>query len=241
MKTIPFALILAVIMIGVAFYIAKIRSTPARKKIILLLGPPGSGKGTQAVTLASDLKIPHISTGDLFRQHIRSNTALGQEVKALIAEGKLVPDEIVLTMLFERITAPDCENGCLLDGFPRTIPQAEALGNFLDKKSEIIAINLAVSDEAITKRIEGRLTCRDCGNVQNKYFLSPKVEGKCDKCNGELFQRPDDALEAVQERLRAYHTQSKPLIDFYNAKGILKTVNGEMYPEAVSAALKAVV
>lgn len=241
MKTIPLALILALIIIGVAYYIAKTRSASTRKKVILLLGPPGSGKGTQAVTLATDLNIPHISTGDLFRQHIRSNTALGQEVKALIAEGKLVPDEIVRKMLFERISDPDCANGCLLDGFPRTIPQAEALDNFLDGKSEIIAINLAVSDETITKRIEGRLTCKNCGNVQNKYFLPPKIEGKCDKCGDELIQRPDDALEAVQERLRVYHAQSKPLIDFYNEKGILQTIDGEMQTEAVHAALKGLI
>lgn len=240
MKTVPLALIIAVILVGLVFYIAKIRSLPPRKKVILLLGAPGSGKGTQAVTVASDLKIPHISTGDLFRQHIRSNTPLGQEVKAIIAEGKLVPDEIVLKMLFERISSSDCESGCLLDGFPRTIPQAEALANFLDKDSEIIAINLAVSDEMITKRIEGRLTCKDCGSVQNKYFFPPKVDGKCDKCGGELVHRPDDSLEAVQERLKAYHAQSKPLIEFYTSQGNLKTVNGETTPEEVYKALKAI-
>ncbi|MBA3237923.1 MAG: adenylate kinase [Parachlamydiaceae bacterium] len=238
MKTLPFALIIAVILISLAFYIAKIRSKLPRKKVILLLGPPGSGKGTQAITLAKDLKIPHISTGDLFRQHIRTSTTLGQEVKALIADGKLVPDEIVMKMLFERLTEKDCENGYLLDGFPRTIPQAEALTSFLDGKSEIVAINLDVSDEIITKRIEGRLTCRECGNVQNKYFFPPKVESTCDECGGELVQRPDDSLDAVQERLKAYHTQSKPLLDFYTSKNTLKAVNGEMKTEEVYAALQ---
>ncbi len=159
-------------------------------------------------------------------------------MQANIEAGRLVPDEIVLQMLYKRVEKNDCKNGFLLDGFPRTIAQAETLDNYISGKADLIVINLAVSDEAITKRAEGRLTCRACGTVHNKYFSPPKVEGKCDNCGGELYQRADDALEVVQERLRVYHAQSKPLIEFYSIKGMLSTINGEDSRDAVYAELK---
>lgn len=204
-----------------------------RKKIILLQGPPGSGKGTQASTLANHLNIPHISTGDLFRENLRGNTPLGQKARTFIESGKLVPDEIVLDMLFKRVESSDCGKGFLLDGFPRTIAQAEALSKYLDSDSKLIVINLAVPDDVITKRAEGRLTCRNCGNVHNKYFSPPKEGGKCDLCHGELFQRSDDSLPVVQERLKVYQLQSKPLVDYYSSKGVLTTINGEGAKEDV--------
>jgi adenylate kinase len=207
------------------------------KKIVLLLGPPGSGKGTQALTLAKELGIPHISTGDLFRENIRSGTPLGLRVKTSIEAGKLVLDEIVLEMLFDRVKATDCERGFLLDGFPRTLAQAEALAKTIDQKN-LIVFNLSVSDEVITKRAEGRLTCRSCGHIHNKYYSPPKRPNECDKCGGELYQRADDTLSVVQERLRVYHTQSKPLIDFYTKKQLLTNVDGEKSRDAVYHDLK---
>ncbi|MGZ3632936.1 MAG: adenylate kinase [Parachlamydiaceae bacterium] len=207
------------------------------KKIVLLLGPPGSGKGTQALTLAKDLGIPHISTGDLFRENIRLGTPLGLKVKTSIEAGKLVSDEIVLEMLFNRVKATDCEHGFLLDGFPRTLAQAEALAKTIDQKN-LIVFNLSVSDEMITKRAEGRLTCRSCGHIHNKYYSPPKLPNQCDKCGGELYQRVDDTLSVVQERLRIYHSQSKPLIDFYIEKQLLTNVDGEKSRDAVYHDLK---
>lgn len=203
------------------------------RKIVILLGPPGSGKGTQAVRLSKELGIPHISTGDLFRDNLSRNTALGQKAKSYMESGKLVPDEVVLEMLFDRVSRPDCQKGYLLDGFPRTIPQAEALDKQLSKSDQIIALDLKVKDELIVKRISGRLTCKAGGHIQNKYFSAPKKEGVCDTCQGELVQRADDSAEVVQERLRVYHEQTEPLISYYQKKGVLKQVNGENDPETV--------
>lgn len=238
MKLLSLPIYLMLSSLGVGLCCAVGHSIVPRKKIILLLGPPGSGKGTQAVTLAKHLTIPHISTGDLFRENLRGNTSLGQKARAFIEAGKLVPDEIVLDMLFKRVEAKDCDNGFLLDGFPRTIPQAEALSKYLKSDSNLIVINLAVPDDVITKRAEGRLTCRNCSNVHNKYFSPPKEKGKCDLCHGELFQRSDDTLAVVQERLNVYHVQSKPLVDYYDSKGVLTTVNGEGSKEAIYEAIK---
>lgn len=241
MKILSLNLCMILSSLGAGLYCTAMAPRPSRNKIILLLGPPGSGKGTQAITLAKELNIPHISTGDLFRDNIRHQTPLGIEVKAKIEAGQLISDEIVLKMLYKRVEDEDCISGYLLDGFPRTIAQAEALAKYIDGKSDLIVINLAVSDEAITQRMEGRLTCKVCGNVQNKYFSPPKVKGQCDKCQGELYQRPDDALEVVQERLRVYHSLSKPLIEFYESQGMLTTINGEDARETVYAALRKVI
>lgn len=207
-------------------------------KVVILLGPPGSGKGTQAVRLTKDLNIPHISTGDLFRENISKNTELGQKAKTFMNEGKLVPDSLVLDMLFARVSQEDSRNGYLLDGFPRTLPQAEAFDKQIKPGTELIVLQLDVPDELIVKRAAGRLTCKGCGNIHNRYFSPPLKEGICDKCGGELVQRPDDREEVVQERLRVYHTQTKPLVEYYSKKGILHKVDGTKTPDEVYQALK---
>lgn len=204
---------------------------------LILLGPPGSGKGTQAVTLSKTLNIPHISTGDLFRHNIKLNTPLGQQAKIFIDQGLLTPDELVLDMLFERLYHADCKKGFLLDGFPRTIAQAEIFERHYPDLEDLIVLNLAVSDEIIVKRIEGRQVCRGCGKVYNKYFSPSTVMDRCDSCQAELYQRPDDRSEIVQERLKAYHAQSRPLIAHYQQKGILRNIDGEASPSKVQQEL----
>lgn len=232
MNIVMISICLLALLFGVALYASETGSAQARK-IVILLGPPGSGKGTQAVRLSKELGLPHISTGDLFRDNLSRNTALGQKAKTYMESGKLVPDEVVLEMLFDRVSRPDCQKGYLLDGFPRTIPQAEALDKHLTKNDHVIALDLEVKDESIIKRISGRLTCKTGGHIQNKYFSPPKKEGVCDVCQGELVQRADDSADVVKERLRVYHEQTEPLISFYQKKGVLKQVNGENDPETV--------
>ncbi len=206
--------------------------------IIILLGPPGSGKGTQASRLSKELGIPHISTGDLFRENIAQDTPLGRKAKEYINAGKLGPDELVYDMLYDRVSRPDCAKGYLLDGFPRTMAQAQVFQEKLPPKARVIVLNLNVSDEAIIKRITGRLLCKQCGAIYNRFTSPPSQEGICDKCGGEIYQRPDDKLEVVQERLRVYHKQTKPLIDFFQSTGSLHHVNGENQPDQVFADLK---
>jgi adenylate kinase len=201
--------------------------------VIILLGPPGSGKGTQAIEISKHKNVPHISTGDLFRENIGNNTELGKEAKSFMDQGRLVPDDLVLNMLFDRVSRPDCKNGYVLDGFPRTIPQAEALDRFLKDKSKVIALNLDVPDDVIIKRIEGRLTCKTCGNMYHKDFSPPVEEGICDKCGSPLIQRADDTREVVMERLRVYKEQTAPLIQYYEKQGVLKTVDGNRPPKVV--------
>lgn len=203
------------------------------QKVILLLGPPGSGKGTQAVRLSKELQIPHISTGELLRDHLNRNTPLGKQMRSYMDKGLLGPDDLVLEMLFDRLARPDCAQGYLLDGFPRTLNQAKALDGHLDDGINLIALNLDVSDEVIFKRMAGRLTCKRCGNVHNQYFSPPTIQGQCDKCQGELYQRSDDSPEVVKERLKVYQKQTLPLIDFYEKKGVLFHINGEQPPEEV--------
>lgn len=198
-----------------------------RQTVVILLGPPGSGKGTQAVRISKELHIPHISTGDLFRENMSQDTALGQKAKGYINAGQLVPDQLVLDMLFDRVARPDCAKGYLLDGFPRTIPQAEALEKALNGKTRVVVLNLDVPDAVIFKRIEGRLSCPDCGAIYNKYASAPTKENICDKCQGGLIQRSDDQADVVTKRLSVYHEQTEPLIGFYEKRGVLHTVNGE--------------
>lgn len=200
---------------------------PAEQHVVILLGPPGSGKGTQAKKITLELNIPHISTGDILRENIKQETELGVKAKEYMNAGQLVPDALVLDMLFERVSRDDCKKGYLLDGFPRTIPQAEALDKFLKNTVHLVAINLTVSDEIIIRRISGRLSCPSCGHVHNRYLSPPKVDGVCEKCGGGLMQRPDDQPEVVQERLQVYLQQTAPLIDFYTTKGVLHTIDGE--------------
>jgi adenylate kinase len=232
MKLIFLGLCLFISSFGLSVYAADpVQST---KTVIILLGPPGSGKGTQAAGLTKELGIPHISTGDLFRENISKGTELGKKAKSFMDAGKLVPDELVLEMLFDRVSRPDCIKGYLLDGFPRTIPQAEALDLKLTQNSKVVALNLNVSDDLIIKRIEGRSSCKDCGHIHNKYFSPSAKEGICDKCGGELIQRNDDNAEVVKERLKVYHEQTEPLVAYYSKKGVLANVNGEKAPEEVA-------
>lgn len=233
MKTLIFGLCLFVTTLGTVVLAQEPSSMETHQQVIILLGPPGSGKGTQAVRMSKQLEIPHISTGDLFRENMSKNTELGQKAKSFINEGKLVPDSLVLDMLFDRVSLPDCKKGYLLDGFPRTLAQAEAFNGQLTPATKLVVFNLDVPDDIIIKRAEGRLTCKDCGAIYNRYFSPPSKEGICDKCGGELFQRSDDKAEVVQERLRVYHEQTKPLIAYYAEKGILQNIDGTKSPDEV--------
>ncbi len=194
-----------------------------KQKVIILLGPPGSGKGTQAKELSQKLSIPHISTGDIFRAIIKGNTSLGEQARSFMNIGQLVPDELVNEIVVERLHQPDAANGFMLDGYPRTIPQADAIGSQLNADAQVVVINIQVPDETIIKRISGRLSCPSCGSVYNKFFSPPKKAGICDKCGAELVQRPDDSAEVVVERLRVYNHQTAPLIDYYEKKGFYST------------------
>ena len=195
---------------------------------IIMLGAPGAGKGTQAKKIAEKYGIPHISTGDIFRANIKNQTELGMKAKGYMDQGMLVPDELTLELIMDRFTNDDCKNGYVLDGFPRTIPQAEALTKALADKNDAVdyAINVDVPDEAIVTRMSGRRACLACGGTYHIKFNPTKVEGICDACGGELVLRNDDKPETVQKRLDVYHEQTQPLIDYYNGKGILKSVDG---------------
>ena len=195
---------------------------------IIMLGAPGAGKGTQAKMLSERYGIPHISTGDIFRMNIKNNTELGQKAKGYMDAGQLVPDELVVDLVVDRIKAKDCMKGFILDGFPRTIPQAEALDYALNNQNEKIdyAINVDVPDENIIKRMSGRRACLACGATYHVQFNAPKAEGICDVCGKELVLRDDDKPETVKTRLQVYHTQTQPLIDYYSQKGVLKSVDG---------------
>jgi len=195
---------------------------------IVMLGAPGAGKGTQAKMIAEKYTIPHISTGDIFRANIKEGTELGLEAKSYMDQGKLVPDELTVKILLDRVSKEDCKNGYVLDGFPRTIPQAEVLKNALQKQNDKIdyAINVDVPDENIVRRMSGRRACVNCGATYHIEHVPPKKEGICDKCQSELILRDDDKPETVLNRLKVYHDQTQPLIDFYNKEGILKEVDG---------------
>lgn len=186
-----------------------------------MLGPPGAGKGTYASRLTNDLGIPNISTGDMVREEIKNETELGKAIKEYSDKGALVPDEAIVNLLENRLKKPDCEKSFILDGFPRTTKQAEAL----DEITKIdIVINLNVPDEVIIKRLSNRLVCKDCGTIYNKLTLKPKRDMMCDECNGSLYQRRDDQPEVIQERLNIYRKKTEPLIQYYKKKGILKDV-----------------
>jgi adenylate kinase len=207
-------------------------------RVVILLGPPGAGKGTQAARLSKELALPHVSTGDLFRDNLARNTELGREARSYMDSGKLVPDALVLGMLFDRVAKPDCESGYLLDGFPRTLPQAEALERALPRGTKVTALNLRVSDEAIVERLGGRRTCEACGHIHQLRFSPPKVANQCDRCGGKLVLRTDDSPEVVQKRLRVYREQTQPLEAFYAARGGLTHVDGAKAPDEVFAALR---
>lgn len=192
---------------------------------LIFLGAPGAGKGTQSEVVSERFGIPTISTGNIIRAALKNETPMGLQAKAFIEAGRLVPDDVVIGIIKDRLAQPDCADGFILDGFPRTIPQAEALdgmGVRIDK-----VIDLEVPDEKIAARMGGRRVCRDCGNSYHTEFKKPRVDGVCDACGGELIRRKDDAPETVLERLRVYHAETKPLIDYYGRQGKLAVVEGQ--------------
>lgn len=206
---------------------------------IIMLGAPGAGKGTQAKKIAAKYGVPHISTGDIFRANIKEGTELGKKAKTYMDQGLLVPDELVVDLVADRLSWEDCTNGYVLDGFPRTIPQAESLDAVLAKKGEKMeyAIDVDVPDENIVNRMGGRRACVGCGATYHVVYNPTKTEGICDACGEKLILRDDDKPETVQKRLDVYHQQTQPLIDYYNNAGILKTVDGTVDMEEVFKAI----
>ena len=207
---------------------------------IIMLGAPGAGKGTQAKKIAEHYGIPHISTGDIFRANIKNGTDLGKKAKEYMDQGLLVPDELTCDLVVDRIQQDDCKKGYILDGFPRTIPQAEALEDALKKMGTDVdyAINVDVPDSSIVSRMGGRRACVTCGATYHLMFMPPKKEGICDSCGSALILRDDDKPETVQKRLDVYHAQTQPLIDFYEKKGILKTIDGTQEIDRVFGDIK---
>ena len=206
---------------------------------VIMLGAPGAGKGTQAKKIAAKYQIPHISTGDIFRANIKNGTELGKKAKTYMDQGLLVPDELVVDLVVDRLNQEDCKNGCVLDGFPRTIPQAEALDKALAALGQKVdyAINVEVPDENIVTRMGGRRACVGCGATYHLEYAPTKKEGICDACGRELILRDDDKPETVTKRLNVYHEQTQPLIDYYTQAGILKEVDGTVDIEEVFRAI----
>ena len=200
----------------------------ANKLNMIIMGPPGAGKGTQAKKIIAKYNIPHISTGDMFREAISEGTPLGLLAQKFINEGHLVPDDVTIGLVKERLSKDDCKNGYLLDGFPRTIPQAEALEKISKEINREVGLVISIETpkEELIRRITGRLVCKDCGAPYHKDSRKPKVEGVCDICGGPLVQRKDDNEEALEVRLEAYDKQTKPLLSFYKEKGLLHTLDG---------------
>ena len=197
---------------------------------LILLGPPGAGKGTQAKRVIEEFDIPHISTGDIFRKNIKEKTELGQKVEGLLAQGKLVPDELAIEIVWDRLDQEDCKNGFLLDGFPRTIPQAEALDEGLAKRGLKLdrVLNIDVDKDSLVKRLSGRRVCPNCGASYHIDNNPPKVEGICDVCQTPVIQREDDKEQTVLDRIKVYDSQTKPLVDFYNKQDLVFTVDGTL-------------
>jgi len=195
---------------------------------IVFLGAPGAGKGTQAAVVAQELKVAHVASGDLFRQAQEQGTELGKQAKSYMEKGMLVPDEITIQMVLERLSAPDCGNGVIFDGFPRNLEQAKALDKALQEQAKAIdkVIYIKVAEEELLQRLSGRWICRNCQIPYHDTINPPKVWGKCDRCGGELYQRPDDTVETVKERLKVYFAQTAPLIDYYTQSGKLLEVDG---------------
>lgn len=195
----------------------------------ILLGPPGAGKGTQAETIVREFSVPHISTGDIFRYNIKEGTDLGKKAKEYMDQGLLVPDELTIELVKDRLLKDDCENGFLLDGFPRTIAQADALEDALKSMNQKLdyVVNIEVSKELLVERAVGRRVCKDCGQTYHMTFNAPSKEGICDRCGGELLQRKDDTEETVSKRISVYQEQTQPLIEYYSKKGIIVNIDGE--------------
>lgn len=195
---------------------------------LILMGGPGAGKGTQASPLVEKFHFPHISTGDMFRAAIKNGTELGLKAKTFMDAGGLVPDEVTIGIVAERLAMPDCAEGFLLDGFPRTLPQGVALGQILDRLGMKLdgVINIEVAEDVLIPRLTGRRVCRKCGASYHMIFNKPEQEGVCGQCAGELYQRSDDTVETAKNRLNVYNTQTQPLIDFYQEQGLVKLING---------------
>ena len=212
-------------------------------KYIVLLGPPASGKGTQAARLKEMLDLPHVASGDLFRENLKNETELGQKAKVYMDRGELVPDDVTIAMVMERLSRPDCADGALLDGFPRTIAQAEALDQALAEQGHEISIvpYVAVPDEVLIERVSGRRLCRLCGESYHVRFNPPKQPGVCDKDGGELYQRDDDKPETVRKRLQVYWEQTSPLVETYRDRGVLVEVDGDQPIDDVTADLRAAI
>ncbi len=210
----------------------KAESTP-NPLVLILLGPPGSGKGTQAVMLQEKLHLPHISTGDLLRDHIRRGSELGKQAQTFMDKGQLAPDALILDMLFERVSKKDCADGYILDGFPRTLPQAEALQERLKGKLAPIVINLDLSDTKIIERLTNRVSCEKCGTPYHLIYSPPKTAGKCDKCDGKLIHRADDTEAVITKRLTVYHEQTAPLITYYAKQKLLHTIHCDTPKEKI--------
>jgi adenylate kinase len=210
-----------------------------RSQALIFLGAPGAGKGTQAREVSKHFSIPQISTGDMLREAVRNGTPLGLAAKVKMEAGELVPDEMVCGIVEERIGQPDCRTGFILDGFPRTITQAECVGCTLEAKGKgrPLVIDIKVDQDLLLKRLTGRRTCSLCGEIYNIYFNPPRVEGVCDIDGGKLLQRADDSEETIRQRLVAYHNQTSPLIEFYLAEGLLHEVDGNRKPEVIAEEL----
>lgn len=209
-------------------------------RVLILLGPPGAGKGTQAARLSALLGLPHVATGDLLRAHLARGSELGQLARRYMDRGELVPDETVLKMLRERLALDDCRAGCVLDGFPRTLPQGEALERMVAEQGwQVRVVNLDVPDAVLVERLTGRRLCRkDGSHIHHLRFAPPRTPDHCDRCGGELYQRDDDRAEVVARRLEVYRAQTAPLLDFYRARGVLRALDGDRAPEAVLAELQ---
>jgi len=209
---------------------------------IIFLGAPGAGKGTQAAELARERKLEHVATGDLFRQALERGTELGLKAKSYMEKGVLVPNQVTIAMVLERLSAPDCAGGAILDGFPRNLEQAEALDKALSQQGKAIdkVVYIKVSEEELLKRLSGRWICRRCQAPYHATDSPPKIPGKCDKCGGELYQRPDDNETSVKKRLEVYFAETAPLIDYYNQGGKLLEIDGEGGVAEVAKRIKAV-
>ncbi|MEW6553362.1 MAG: adenylate kinase [Actinomycetota bacterium] len=210
---------------------------------LILLGPPGAGKGTQADRIASLYGLPHISTGDIFRENLRKGTELGLEAKGYMDRGELVPDGLVISIVKDRLCAPDCGKGFILDGFPRTVEQADALGKMLADSGLSIdhVLNIQVPDEVVVARLTARRTCSSCGSVCHLLYDPPHQEGVCDDCGGELYCRDDDGEETVRARLEEYKEKTQPLIDYYGREGLLRDIDGSAEADEVFEAIRGVV
>jgi adenylate kinase len=215
----------------------------AAKRAFIFLGPPGAGKGTQAKRIARQCGVPHLSTGDMMREAVSRGTELGKIVGPIMQSGQLVSDDLVMKMVEERLQQPDCATGCLFDGFPRTLPQAEGLDKILERGGfgKPVVVDLVVSDDKLLRRLTGRRTCSVGGEIYNVYDAPPKLEGVCDNDGGKLVQRTDDTEEVVGQRLAAYHRQTRPLADYYRRQGVLQELDASVSVDEVTRALETIV